>query len=75
MARLAGGLLVLVGVPLALWGLFVALYRGDAGSDGQTYLTIAGHRTDAPPVGAFALVVALVLIAVGVAFLLRRGRE
>ena len=75
MAPLAGALLVLVGLPVALWGLSVALYRGDAGGNGQTYLTVAGHRTDAPPVGAFALVVAIPLTAVGVAFLRRRGRE
>jgi len=75
MVRLGGGLLVFVGVPVALWGLFVALYRGDAGGNGNTYLTIAGHRIDAPPVGAFALAVAIAVIAAGGAFLLRRGRD
>ena len=64
---------MLVGLPLALWGLSVALYRGDVGGNGQTYLTVAGHRTDAPPVGAFALVVAILVIAAGVAFVRRSG--
>lgn len=71
--RLAGAILVVLGLPLALWGLFVALYRGDGGR-GHTYLTIAGHRTDAPPVGVYALLVALAMIAVGVLLLLRRTR-
>ena len=64
---------MLLGLPLALFGLFVALYRGDAGGNGQTYLTIAGHRTDAPPVGVFALVVAIAMIAAGVFLLVRRS--
>jgi hypothetical protein len=72
--RVLGGVLVAIGFPLGLWGLFVALYRGDAGSDGHTYLTIAGQRTDAPPVGGFALTVAIGLIAAGVYLLLRRSR-
>jgi hypothetical protein len=71
--RLLGALLVVLGLPLALWGLFVALYRGDAGGNGHTYLTIAGHRTDAPPVGVFALLAAVAIIAVGVVLLVRRA--
>ena len=74
MARLAGGVLVILGLPLALWGLFVALYRGDAGGNGHTYLTIAGHRTDAPPVGVFALLLAIAMIASGVLLLARPSR-
>ena len=38
-----GGLLVAAGLPLALWGLFVALYRGDAGGNGQGDPTVNQH--------------------------------
>ncbi|HEU5212788.1 MAG TPA: hypothetical protein VFU10_08475 [Gaiellaceae bacterium] len=74
MARFLGSVVLAAGgAVLALWGLFVALYRGDAGGNGHTYLTIAGHRTDAPPVGVAVLVLGIAAVTAGV-LLIRRFR-
>jgi hypothetical protein len=62
--------LLLVGTLLALYGLF-ALTFNDRG--GATYVTLAGHRYDAHLVGAISLVIALAVIAAGVAIVRRRS--
>lgn len=69
---LAGLGLIVLGLPLAAWGLFVATYTGDAGGSGDTYVTIAGRDMDATPVGLFALCVALAVIATGAILALRK---
>jgi hypothetical protein len=50
---------------LALWGVFALLYR-DVG-DGNTYVTLAGRRTDAHLAGGVALAIGLatILLSVG----------
>ena len=63
--------LFLVGVLLALYGVFTLTFSEPAG--GSTYVTLAGHRLNAHLVGAVSLVIGLAIIAAGVA-LVRRGR-
>ena len=62
---------LIVGVLLALYGLFALLYRGDSGG-GDTYVKFFGHEVDADLVGVVALVFAFVLLALA-AVILRRG--
>jgi hypothetical protein len=66
------GLLVL-GVLLALYGLFAILYGGDSGGNGDTYVTIANHEIDADLAGAIALLIAFFAIYFSTS-LLRRER-
>jgi hypothetical protein len=63
------------GVLLGLYGLFAILYGGDSGGTGDTYVTIAGHETDAGLVGAIALLVALFLLLASLPFLKRERRS
>jgi hypothetical protein len=69
LALLAGGAL------LGLYGLFAILYGGDSGGTGDTYVTIAGHETDADLVGAVALLIALSLFLASLPFLKRERRS
>lgn len=62
--------LFVVGVLLAIYGVF-ALTFNDRG--GSTYVTLFGHRIDAQLVGAASFVIGFALIAAAVA-LRRRGR-
>ena len=71
--RILVGLALLIGgILLALYGLFALLYGGDSGGT-DTYVTIAGHRTDAGLVGAIALLIAFFAL-VFATMLLYRGR-
>jgi hypothetical protein len=54
---------------LTLYGLFVLIYNGDGGT---TYVTLAGHRTNAHLVGAVSLLLGMALCA---ACLLGRRRS
>jgi hypothetical protein len=69
LALLAGGGL------LGLYGLFAILYGGEGGDTGDTYVTIAGHETDADLVGALALLIALFLLLASLPFLKRERRS
>jgi hypothetical protein len=70
MRLLVSAPLLLVGTLLALYGLF-ALAFNDRG--GATYVALAGHRYDAHLVDAVSLVIALAVIAAGVATGRRRS--
>ena len=59
---------LIVGVLLALYGLFALLYRGDS-DGGDTYVKLFGHDVDADLVGAVALVLAFVLLVLAVVVL------
>jgi hypothetical protein len=63
------------GVLLGLYGLFAILYRGDSGGTGDTYVTIAGHQTDARLAGAIALLIAFFLLLASLPFLKRERRS
>jgi hypothetical protein len=62
--------LLMAGVLLALYGVFVLTFNESGG--GSTYVTLAGHQLDAHLVGAVSLVIGLATIA-GAVTLLRRS--
>ena len=66
------GLLV-VAIPVGLYGLFAILYGGDSGA-GDTYVTIGHHEIDADLVGVLALLLAF-LAGVAALLLLPRRRS
>jgi hypothetical protein len=72
---LVGFALFAGGILLGLYGLFAVLYRGDSGGSGNTYVTIAGHETDAGVVGGIALLVAFFLLLASLPFLKRERRS
>jgi hypothetical protein len=59
----SAALALLVGVVLALYGIILILYRGDAGGDGDTYVSLGGTTVDADLAAAVTLVMAAALIA------------
>jgi hypothetical protein len=61
------------GIGLALWGAFALLYRDEG--DGNTFVTLAGRRTDAHLAGGIALAIGLAAIFVGGWLLKRRDRR
>lgn len=61
--------LFLLALLLTLYGLFALIYNGDGGT---TYVTLAGHRTNAHLVGAVSLVLG---VALSTACLLGRRRS
>ena len=63
--------LLIVGVLLAIYGLFALTFNEPGG--GSTYVKLVGHRLDAHLAGAVSLVVGLGIIAAAVA-LMRRSR-
>ena len=69
--------LALLGLSLLLgvYGLFAVLYRGDSGSNGDTYVTFGGHQVDAQLAGAVALFVSFIAILVAWLILSRGRRE
>jgi hypothetical protein len=72
--RLAVALvLIAVGAPLGLYGLFAILYREHGG--GSTYVTLFGHERDAHLVGAVSLLIASVLITAAVLLIRLRRRR
>jgi hypothetical protein len=73
LATVAGITLLLVGVLIALYGLFAILYGGDSGG-GDTYVTWAGHELDADLAGAISLVVGLAML-VAARLVVRRTRR
>jgi hypothetical protein len=67
---LASAPLLVLGVLLALYGMFALTFNEGSGA---TYVTLMGHRLDAHHVGAVSLVIGLAAIAAAIA-LVRRGR-
>jgi hypothetical protein len=63
--------LILAGVLLALYGIFLLVYQGDAGG-GPTYIKIAGGEMDAHLAGGISIAIGAVLIGCGVAAARRR---
>jgi hypothetical protein len=63
--------LLVLGVLLALYGLFAILYGGDSGGT-DTYVTIARHRTDAGLAGVIALSIAFFAILLSLMVLRRK---
>jgi hypothetical protein len=55
--------LLLGGLLLALYGVFAILYNGDGGN---TYVTLADHEIDADLAGAIVLPIGLALLVAGV---------
>jgi hypothetical protein len=72
--KVATGFLgLLAGTLISLMGLFLVLYRGEEGSEGNTWVNLGGKKVDADIVGIPLL--AIGLAAVGVSLLaLRRSR-
>ena len=72
---LVGLALLALSLLLGVYGLFAVLYRGDSGSNGDTYVTFGGHPVDAQLAGAVALSVSLIAIVVAWTILRRGQRE
>jgi hypothetical protein len=64
-----GGLLLLAGVLLGLYGLFAILYRGDSHGNGNTYVEFGSRDINAHLVGALALLLACLVTFVAVTVL------
>jgi hypothetical protein len=64
-----GGLLLLAGVLLGLYGLFAVLYNGEGHGNGDTYVTFGGRDINAHLVGALALLLACVVTVAAVTVL------
>jgi hypothetical protein len=71
--RVVGVVVVLGAIPIAAYGLFGVLYRGDSGGDGDTYVMIGSREVDGQLVGGISLVLAAALIAAAWLFLRRRS--
>jgi hypothetical protein len=72
LAIVASIALLAVGALLALYGLFLILYRGDSGGNGDTYVTFASQEIDADLAGGVSLGVALALTVASVVALRSR---
>jgi ABC-type lipoprotein release transport system permease subunit len=68
-----GFLGLLIGALIGLFGLFLILYRGEEGSEGDVYMNFGGSRIDSDFVGVPLLAVGLTLLAVSL-LALRRSR-
>jgi drug/metabolite transporter (DMT)-like permease len=58
---------------LGLIGLFLVVYEGEEGSEGDTWVNLGGTHVDADVVGAPLLVLAVLVIAVSLRALRRKG--
>jgi ABC-type antimicrobial peptide transport system permease subunit len=64
---------LLVGAVIGLFGLFLILYRGEEGSEGDTHVNLAGNRIDADFVGIPLLAIGLIIVIVSLLSLRRSG--
>jgi hypothetical protein len=64
---------LLLGSLIGLIGLFLILYQGDSASEANTYVNIGGRRVDGDFVGIPLLVIALMVIALSLWSLRKRG--
>jgi ribose/xylose/arabinose/galactoside ABC-type transport system permease subunit len=64
MRVLAGFLGLVLATLLGLYALFLVLYQGEEGSEGDTYLNVGGKKIDADVVGVPLLLVAAAVVAV-----------
>jgi hypothetical protein len=60
---------IVLGCAFALYGVFAILYQGDSGGNGDTYVTVFGHRVDADAIGVASLAVAALALVIGVMLL------
>jgi CDP-diglyceride synthetase len=73
MKSVLGFLGLLVGAVVGLFGLFLILYRGEEGSEGNTYVNLGGDKIDADIVGIPLLVIGLIIVVVSLLGLRRSG--
>jgi hypothetical protein len=73
MKPVLGFLGLLVGAVVGLFGLFLILYRGEEGSEGNTYVNLGGDKIDADIVGIPLLVIGLIIVVVSLLGLRRSG--
>jgi hypothetical protein len=72
--RVVTGILgAILGVLLALIGLFLVLYQGEEGSEGDTWVDIGGRHVDADYVGGPTLAIGLAAIVLSLLALRRSG--
>ena len=62
-----------LGALLGLIGVFLVVYEGEEGSEGDAWVNLGGTHIDADVVGAPLLVLAVIVIAVSLRALRRRG--
>jgi hypothetical protein len=72
--RAIGGFLgLLLGTLLFLYGLFLILYKGEEGSEGDTYFDFGNMRVDADLVGIPIVVLSVAIVGLSLRSL-RRSR-
>jgi hypothetical protein len=70
---IAGFLGLVLATLIGLYGLFLVLYQGEKGSEGDTYVNVGGKKIDADFVGVPLLLVAAAVGVVSLRALRRRG--
>ena len=73
MKVVTGFLGLLLGSLIGLIGLFLILYQGDSPSEADTYVNIGGRKVDGDFVGIPLVVIALMVIALSLRSLRKRG--
>jgi hypothetical protein len=73
MRLVLGFLGLLIGAVVGLFGLFLILYRGEEGSEGDTYVNFGGNRIDADHIGIPVLAIGIVIVVVSLLRLRRSG--
>jgi hypothetical protein len=67
-----GFLGLVVGTLIGLYGLFLILYQGEEGSEGDTYMEVGGAKIDADYIGVPMVLVAPVVLVISLRKLSRR---
>jgi hypothetical protein len=67
-----GFLGLVVGTLIGLYGLFLILYQGEEGSEGDTYMEVGGAKIDADYIGVPLVLVALAVLVISLRELSRR---
>jgi hypothetical protein len=64
---------LLLGGLIGLIGLFLILYQGDSASEADIYVNLGGREVDADFVGIPLVVIALIVMALSLRSLRKRG--
>ena len=73
MKVVTGFLGIILGSFIGLIGLFLILYQGDSASETDTYVNIGGQKVDGDFVGIPLMVIAIMVIALSLWSLRKRG--
>jgi hypothetical protein len=73
MKVVTGFLGLVLGSLIGLIGLFLILYQGDSASEADTYVNIGGRKVDGDFVGILLVVIAIMVIALSLWSLRKRG--